>query len=592
MPVQIPTLKRFAPQDPASVGRIETQVPNAAKPFAQTSDALEKVVAQGADYIQKEEDYAIDTKSQEIAQTYEKKYKTALAQAENFKGDPTELYAKIDEDAKKWKEELSTLPEGASSRLKDAIAAKITRVNDRLYDVRSTRQAHQYAKYEAGVAETGIKLHQESMLTAIETLDAKDPLSLIPLQKEIDGIIKLRHEYGDKIGLMSKDAEGNKTPSESLRFQARKDVSEGLEKAILTLNASGKTDEAKLLMDQYGSEMLSDHKLKVLNADFKKSVDKKVALGVADKYRTLDPDDAITKIDNDEKLTPEQRELAMKYIDTNTRIKQLNLERSQKRAYEAVSEMVTTLQNSEQPILTKDQLYLNEAIAPFMGRLRDKDRRAIEERIEKPKNTDSKAWESAYEKMLNGDFAKMSPHEFNQAMVGISAKDRSMFERRYTSDRTDTGQERREMVTFMGQHLKGEMLRFGLTKNKTHKKSDEIKYRELYTAMVEQAEKFPQGTNRAEQAKAVTDAVVRFKKDKVFNLEAPGRQKFESRPSTSPTPAPEGEKKEAPKTELSVDERREWAKRYYLKTKQIYKPADDPDGSKIRAFIKAEGGKL
>ncbi len=55
MPIQIPQLKRIDPTEPASVGRIDVNLPDSTKADAQTSRGLVDLGKDAVDYFQKVE---------------------------------------------------------------------------------------------------------------------------------------------------------------------------------------------------------------------------------------------------------------------------------------------------------------------------------------------------------------------------------------------------------------------------------------------------------------------------------------------------------------------------------------------------------
>ena len=118
MPVQIPKLNRFEPQQTQSVGRSEVQAPNLAAIAQPQMNAVMGIAEQQVQYFQKQEDNAIDTAAKAAANEYNIYLNQELNKARQFQGDPTKVYAQFDEArAKKYDEILSTLKQESKDSL-------------------------------------------------------------------------------------------------------------------------------------------------------------------------------------------------------------------------------------------------------------------------------------------------------------------------------------------------------------------------------------------------------------------------------------------------------------------------------------------
>lgn len=593
MAVQLPTLNRISPQGPELSGRIDTNVANSTQAQGQMTQAVSGVVNEIADYQEKVEEHAVQIAATEAAGKYEVQYRNALASARKLQGDPTGIYSKIDEDSQKWQDDIIGQNENASPRLQQAIREKISLANISLRDKQATQHGLQYETYSKNVTDSAVSLKAQGVLDSIETLSKDDPKSLIPTQIQVDDIKKLRIEEGRREGLITTDDKGNENYSPILKMRILKDTSKSLKDAIVSLNAAGKTDEAKMMMDKFSDDILSEDKTKLLGDHKDAQLQNKALSAVSDisvKYK--DPVDQMKALDKITDLNV--REKAQGILHTQqTRLEQAK-ELAGKQTYEDLSNYVRN-----KNYVTVDEMRND----PFVKRMIGKDRMSqkqidsLEEQVDAPKRSDVNARGKMYDLMVKGDLSKMSYGEVQASATGLNVSDRNKLFARWESDTHQSEPEKKQMITYMGGRLEKELQAAGAISKEfgRYSNSDEVKRTKALDAMMDTIESFPPGTSLVEQDKWVRGYTVSYLKGEVFKGISQSK-KFES----APTP------KQEPKTIESVsnkntssssqgtrpltnDEKTQWLIKFRKEKGRAFSPKD---GDNMQSFIESQGGKL
>lgn len=583
MPVQIPKLNRTGPAAPESMGQIRADLPDGTRAVEQTVNGLERLGENAIKIENDLEDQAIDLAATRAASDYEVKYKTELTKAKAIEGDPTDAYTKFDADSATWRDEVLKKYESADDRTKRKIQEKIERVNLSLRDQRAVGEQLQYAAFEKKTTDDAVNLRKEGLLGSIELADAKDPDTFLSLEVQLDEIRKLRIESGRRNGLLTVDEKGNERMSPQLQMQIKKDISEGLHDAIVTLNASGKTEEAAYLLDRYKDDILADTKTKLLKGKEESEI-KNMALLEVDKVKGLGPEAAMNRIMKIENL--QVREKALEVIDAQQRRIENAKERAAKETYEDLAEYV-----SKKGFVSVAELKDDEVYKRSEGRIKQSQRAALEKLISAPKNSDEEVKAKMYDLSIGGQFQGMSYPDFLHASAGLNQKDRAAFEKKWKSDNETTGVEQSKMVSYMGKQLENQLFAAGYLKKdlgKWTKKSD-LKRVQAYDEMMSAIESFPPGTSVIEQQKWLREFVSAKVKGEVFKGLGDQPQKFQSAPPP---------KRESPKAaaapapaEMTREDKLKWISKWQKANPgRIFDPKKNMKD--LQDFYKQQGGKL
>lgn len=593
MAIQLPSLNRISPQGPELSGRIDTNVANSAQATGQIAQSVSGVTNEVADYQEKVEEHAVQVAAIEAANKYEIQYRGALASAKKFQGDPSNIYSKIDEDSQKWQDDIIGENENASPRLQQAIREKITLANSSLRDKQATQHGLQYETYAKNITDSAVGLKAQGVLDSIETVSKDDPKSLIPAQIQIDDIKKLRVEEGRREGLVVTDDKGNENYSPILKMRILKDTSKSLKDAIISLNAAGKTDEAKMMMDKFGDDILSEDKTKLLGDHKDAQLQNKALSAVNDiSYKYKDPVDQMKALDKISDLSV--REKAQGILHTQqTRIEQAK-EMAGKQTYEDLSNYVRN-----KKYVTVDEMKSDPFVKQMLGkdRMSQKQIDSLEEQVDAPKRSDVTTRGKMYDLMIKGDLSKMSYGEIQANSTGLNTSDRNKLFARWESDTHQSEPEKKQMITYMGGRLEKELQAAGAISKEfgRYSNSDEVKRTKALDSMMETIDSFPPGTSISEQDKWIRGYATSYLKGEVFKG-LPQSKKFES----APTPKQEAKTSEAapnPTTaaspqntrQLTNDEKTQWLVKFRKVNGRTFSPKD---GDNMQSFINSQGGKL
>ena len=586
MAVQVPTLQRLAPSAPASAGRIETTVADTSV----ASQAMNKGIGQVLETSYKAFE-AMDENAANLAGTragleFGTRYKVELGKLEKLKGDPTEAYAKFDQDSTDWENEINEKYKGASSRVRAAVQDRMNKTKWELADRRQLAQATQYGKYDQETTDASVKLKIDNALVGIETLDASTPenfrSSVVPLQMQINGIKDDRIGKGKRDGLVRIDADGNETYAPQLREQIRKDISEVIENSIKTLNAVGKTNEAKALMDEYGDQLTAKSRVDLT----KGTKDSKItndSLMLATQFYNLPPDVAMARLEKTN-ADPEVKEKAQANLSTHFKRLDDMKDLRAKQNYESAATYIGKSKFTDVNDLENDEIF--KRLSPGMT---EKQREALRQMVEAPKSSDDNVKSKAYDKLFDGSFTGMSYADLKDQTRGLNKEDAGMFEKAWKTANDDTQVEKRQQTTYMGTQLRMQMQEAGLIRKNSYgryENKDEIAYTRASNKLMDVLNTLPKNASMADQNKFVREFVQRDLLGKVFEP-APTAPKLQSSPSTPqgsalkavPPPQPLTQDQTSKfMADFARDNGRNWSSR-------------NPDDMKAYNAFKARGGK-
>lgn len=553
MAIQIPTLNRIQKADQASVGQVSTQVADTSAPQQVINKAVSGFGEAAMKYVDQQEQNAATLAGTKAGLDFGAKYKGELRRLKGMKGDPTEPYAKLDEDSTTWENEVLGQYEGASERTKQAVRENILKTRWQLQDDRQTSQALQRQVYDKETTNASVSLKKDNALGSIETLNAATPedfrSSLIPFQLQLNGIRDDRVAEAKRNGLIRTDEFGNITYEDpQFKEQYRKDVSETIENSVKTLNAVGKTAEAKALMEEY-SEQLTAKTRADLAKGTKESGDDNQAYLIASKYQNMPLDVALSRIaalpgDTGEQLKIKDK--AMAHVETFAK----RMDQAKKMRSEQSREQLAKYIDKSRPI-DVNELENDEIYKRLKGTLSSKDDEAIRQKIEQPKSSDLTVKAKVFDMAFSGELTGMRVDELDSHMVGLSKADRVVVERSWRNANDETNGEKNAATRYMGTTLKMQMQEAGIIKVNAYGKysnNDQVKYTRAQTRLIDKIDSLPKNTSMADQNRIVQQFVQDELKSGVFDVNAPlpAQQKIKSAPPVprkdlevnTPPPAP------------------------------------------------------
>jgi hypothetical protein len=514
MAVQIPRLQRIAPQAPESVGRIETKLPDISNAGASFSKALTDSGKAIDEHVYEVEKQAAELDATKGANDYEVAYKTEKEKLKGIDGNPTEAYSKFDQDSQKWMNDIRDKYKGSSELVKQRLEAKLQSTHESLRVARSVDEAVQYNAYEKKTTDSTISLAKEGAISALEIYNVNDPDTILPFTEQIARMKDTRVASGERTGLVTRDAKGERVYSASLDMQMKKDVSDTIKDAVEILNAKGMIAESESLMERYKDDILADTKSSLAKST-KSSLERTEALNLASTLYGFPPDVQLKKLDEMTNLSPAIKDKARKALDTHARIYENAKRRASDSSFEEVAQYLRKKEEGGNPLLTVDQLENDPVFNRAANRMTDAKRKALYKLVEAPAKSDPITLEKMYESVNNRELRGMSMADFEENVAGLTKTDKNKFRKMWENSNLETESEESRRISFTGKELKEQMIAAKLLKPNQYGKlttKDRIKYTQAMDAMTVAMEDL-KGAGPAEQRKWVKDYTVRVLKD-------------------------------------------------------------------------------
>ncbi len=596
MPVQIPTLERIAPQAPTSIGRTDTSVASPVQGDKAIEQAATGVVNEYADYQAKAEQHANEMIATKAANDFEVKKRMSLAELSKKQGDTTEDYNQLTKDSVDWQNQIVE-QYGKNTQLKNLINEKIQTRDYALRDRAATQQGAQYETYKKKVYDSAATLIGQGMMDTAQTIDAKNPDSLLELHNQVDRAKRNRIEQGQDAGLVAKKPDGSIIVSPITKAQILTDVSGHLTSVVKTLNSMGKTDEAKLVMDQFSDDIKGDDKAKLLT-DHKESIVKQQALGavqnIVTKYKSPDEQMAATAKIPDLEVQQKARD----FIATRTRQNEQAKDAAGKDMHDNMSKYVRDgISQGKWADLNafRDDPFIKNAFSS--GKMKQPQIDSLEQQFAAPKTSDPKAEMKIWNEITSGEFKNNSPEDLAQKLVGTSKPFRDKMMNKLISEQSATGTQQNAILSQMHKKLDGVLYREKrpLDVSFYGDKIDPGEASKWHTLIDNDLSQNPEGLNMLKDplkaGKYVEDFIADAKKNALFDPNAvAARQKayrFQSAPKpkasdaaiSSSTPPPPAQ---APLAPLDTIGRKEWAQKFYKATGRPFDASKGDDMDKFR----------
>lgn len=453
--MQLPTIKRAAPQGEVSPGRLDGQAPNIAGAMAPQNQAINNFVKEGVDLYQRQEKFAGDTAAAAASLEYNNAIEGLYSGKGGFKytdptGDPTGAFDNLNQKQKEIRDQIYEKYKNLSDYGKQALEQKLSTVDSSFHSKKIATYGDLYDKFETNVANETVKTEQNNFVESIKYTDFKNPAEVGGLEKHIAAIIDTRYNTALKKGIAQRDADGKIITSRSTDLAVRKDLSDTVYNALEILNASGNIEGAKVVKEKYGQWLEPSREKEIIKQQRDAEI-KFTSQGIVDKLKYSDSEYASSQIDKIK--DPEIREQALKDFATMVTTKDRLSELSQKRNYESAAEIIGARNREGKPFVDVNDMLKDPALSQFYRRSDAKQKKALEQMIVQPETSSPEVLERMYNQMSSGGFTGMSFAEYNQAAAGLSKADRSRFDSIYTSANSQTEAEKTAMYKTMGSAL-------------------------------------------------------------------------------------------------------------------------------------------
>ena len=509
MPVQVPTLERFAPQQPQSVGRIDYKPMDATQGQAMQSNAVEKLGTTAIGVYEKYEKQAGDTESEKAATELHRHLEQKLegpGGAKHWKGDPTEAYKKYDDEEKTKYEEITNRYKDSSDTTRRLVEEKLASVRLKFDDRRTTAFGSQTSIYEAGVAKDAIDVSIEDMVHDTAHLDVTDPHTTIPLDRSISKIIDQHYALGEKQGTVV-----NGVASPSVKLDIARSVSKGIYGAIDNLNAAGDVDGAKFLLEKYKDKL--DVKSRA-NAEekTKKAYDEQKADQEFAKVRGLEKDKAFAALDKikDDNI----REKAIANLDTYHRHAENMQKREQDDNFERSAKIVFDKERTGDPFLTVNDMESDPRIKKYLDKMAPNQVEHLRKMIDVPNESDEDAKTEALDLIATNQLTNIKAADLPGITADLNDHDRNLFTNEWIKANTDTEPEVRSRTKFMLPQLTKQLESIGyIKKNREGKysKEDEKRNNDARTELIIETNAMPKGMSISDQEQWVKDKAMKLK---------------------------------------------------------------------------------
>lgn len=537
MAVQIPTLDRIAPVEPASVGRIDYQGPNPAAEEAQQTQEAEHAVGTVERYVRVQQAMSADTTSTAAASQYHQFYENGLEGSppgpngepgtvgtKQMGGDPAPIYQKLRQSADGQKQAIMSQYADASDMTKQLIAAKLAGVDRKFNDRIATAYSSQNTTYLNSVADQGAKQAKNDVVDATAHLDVYDPDTLVPVDAALNQTRLIRLQQGAKLGLATPvyDPSGKIDPATgtvavidykdvapSLAMKMAKDRSDALSNSISNLLAAGDVEGAKFITDQYKSSLDVVSRAKIETKTTKATQDAQALAAFTD-VKDMPYAEGVKKL-NEDIEDPKVLMKAMANLDTyRKRMEGATLDAS-KANYDAAARLIDQRKDSGRPFIDANDMHNDPAIKQLRDKITDpKHLSSLDHRVDPPKVSDPDVKNQFYDNLQNGKLKGMSASDFSTSIAGLSDSDRKMAESKWREFNVQSPAQQTTQVKNMAAQVEKEMQSAGLVKKNAYgqyNNKDQIILNKAKDDLIQQSDSFPANMSVKDQNSYVKNLV-------------------------------------------------------------------------------------
>lgn len=425
-PVQVPEIKRDAPVDTPSVGRMDVNVPDAEKAIAPQAAATDKLGNETGKYIQREEDFAVNSAKNQAAYDYHGFLDGELKKAQQDGSDPDEAYDKYYNNVMDYRENFFSDGKYANmpDRYKDAINLKLDDVDNKFQAKQITTESAQRMNYDTNLTNGTVGISKDGMMSDSELIQKGHQDTLVPIQKRIDDITDARYKNGEKYGTVTRDENGGYNPNPSVDLQTRKDISDSLTSTVQNLYAAHKTDEAQMVIDRFGDQILDKKKLMVGG---EKAVITKNAYGISQQVQDLPPDQMYDKIQS---LTddPQTQEKALALANSHAKQMDFQKTRQNNLNFNDSQSYLSEVMKGAKPYQSTADVDNDPFLAARWDKMSSKQQEALYSMVVAPKISNQGTKTKMFDMVKDGSLFDLSPADRVQAEAGLSSVDRKMFD--------------------------------------------------------------------------------------------------------------------------------------------------------------------
>jgi hypothetical protein len=457
MPVQIPKINRFEPQQSQSIGRSDIQAPNIAAITQPQTNAVLNLADQQLNYFQKQEDNAIDTAAKAAAVEYNIYLNGELTKANQIKGDPTKTYTQFDESSTEGFDAILNKNPDLSSRGKSAVVKALYEVKQDYKLKRDTAYHTKYYDYDLDLTKASTKLDGQEILTIASYVDPVNPTSFESLKPKIDAkiakIAQTWKTHGGKFGQNITDEYGNEVPNDVVKVEVAKSISDSLIPTIDYLNRSGHPEIAEQIYGEY-SRYIDSYKKDTVKKSIADQQQLIKALNVVPSLMGKSPEQVESILNKEFKNDPIGKDKAYQALSSRINKKE-NIESNiAKDAYSRGYNRLSSIMASKTPYKSFFDIENDPVIGPQLPNMTPTQVSALKKMVNTPAESNIQARNSFYNAFQKGELKGMSPETLNEMQAGLNKADRGRTQalwEKYNSPQT-SAEEIRQM-NFMSSKL-------------------------------------------------------------------------------------------------------------------------------------------
>lgn len=444
MPVNIPRLQQIAPSNSTPNDRIRATVRDQSSTILQRSQAVSNLGERAIEINRAYEDNKIDNLSSEANQKYAEWSTQKLQQLKNHKGDPTDAYAQYDIDEKEFLDGIISDKPDLNERVRRGLTSNLAKSQNSNRIKVLKQRGFQKEVYEHGLYTADLDINNQDLAVSAGYIEKGDKTSTVQFNEKLNNIRTIVAKNAIRTGLAEEidddskgdhrytDADGNEIRiklSNAAKAQTYEQMNKGVVNAVDVLIASGKTSEARDMMEDYAK--LIDAKSK---AKFEKRLQTTESENEARVFlqniKGKSDDEQVRLIDGIKDSETRSEAIKIKHLD-DTRLKALK-KRSEDANFERVNGVIEKLRESGQ-LYTEKSITDHPEIKMILQKaeLNPTQMKALREEFKSPKISDPKAMTRMTDIIL-GDhptlkIGSMTSAQIAEASVGLSQSDKNKF---------------------------------------------------------------------------------------------------------------------------------------------------------------------
>ncbi len=540
MAIQIPQVKRLAPQQDESVGRIDVKPADPSKGNALVDKAVLGVAEDYAKFEEKAAEQAADDTGRQAGVEYVSWRKSELEKINKLPGDPTTQYAEFDRKSAERQKEIAAKYEGSDWRTKERVNAKIQDYHWDTEDERKVGENNRQQNFRESIFNTELDVKRDSAFKASHLFNENDPATVAALDKHIQGI---KASYNDKyreFGLVRTEEKVNEdgtvtktdVADDIVKQEAKKGVAPAIEAIIKNFNNAGHPEKAKAIYERYKDDLPLKMQVDLANSNKSEFVAKEAAGHAATILRNFpdDPVGQIAAVDDIQGVDADVKFKIKEKLDANSRWEQAARERSGKVAGEKVFTIVDSVMDSEKPFTSIEEARTRspEFKELYDNRLSSKQKLAVEKQIIKPAKSNEAKLDKHFEIMARpGGYAGMTRDEFRtEVAAGLNPEHTKMAFTAWKDHNTDSDTEITRRDTFAANELKKQLIGLKIIKKadgRSLSAKEIAKQNEVQLEWYKFSHTLPKNPSQEEIRKGVAKFATAYKKEelnKQFSLEA------------------------------------------------------------------------